>query len=67
MQPSVFEHFSLDDDNCFLEDCSSALIDKTNGSNPTRREKYWGRVLKTVTPYGLNKIDWLFYLGKSHR
>ena len=23
---------------------------------PTRREEYWRRVLKTVTPYGLNTV-----------
>ena len=32
-------------------------IDKTDGSDPTRREEYWRRVLKTVTPYGLNTIN----------
>ena len=53
MQPLVFEHFSSNDHSSFLEDCSITLIDKTHGSDPTRRE-YWRRVLKTVTPYGLN-------------
>ena len=67
MQPLVFEHFSLNDNHVFLEDCSIILIDKTGGSDPTRREEYWRRVLKTVTPYGFNMINWLFYLGKSHR
>ena len=63
----VFEHCSLNDHNGFLEDCSSTLIDKTDGSDPTRREEYWRRILKTVTPYGLNTIvehDQLFSLGK---
>ena len=36
------------------------------GCDHTRREGYWRRVLKTVTPYGLNKLDWLLYLGKLH-
>ena len=45
------------ENNGFLEDCSIALIDKTDGSDPTRRKEYWRRVLKTVTPYGLNTID----------
>ena len=67
MQPPVFEHFSSDGHNGFLEDCSITLIDKTDGSDHTRREEYWRRVLKTVTPYGLNMIGWLFYLGKLHR
>ena len=57
MQPLVFENFSLNDDNGFLEDCSITLIGKTDGSDPTRKEGHWRRVLKTVTSYGLNKID----------
>ena len=66
MQPLVFEHFSSNDhQNGFLEDCSITLIGKTNGSDPTRRQKYWRRLLKTITPYGLNTIECLFYLGKS--
>ena len=67
MQPLVFEHFSSNDHNSSLEDCSITLIGKTNGSDPSKREEYWRRVLKTVTPYGLNTIDWLLYLGKLHR
>ena len=39
-----------------LEDCSINLIDKTDGSDPTRREEYWRIVLKTVTPYGFSTI-----------
>ena len=57
MQPLAFEHFSSNDHNGFLEDCSITLIDKTDGSDPTRREEYWRRVLETVTPYGLNTIN----------
>ena len=67
MQPLVFEHFSSNGYNGFLEDCCITLIDKTDGSDPTRREEYWRRVLKTATPYGLNTIDWLLYLFKLHR
>ena len=57
MQPLVFEYFSSNNHTGFLDDCSITLIDKTDGSDPTRREEYWRRVLKTVTPYGLNTID----------
>ena len=67
MQPLVFGHFSSNDYNGFLEDCSITLIDKTDVSDPTRTEEYWRRVLKSVTPYGFNTIDWLFYLGKLYR
>ena len=57
MQPLVFEHFFSNDHNGFLEDCSIALIGITDGSDPTRREECWRRVLRTITPYGLNTID----------
>ena len=57
MRQLVFERFSSNDHIGFLEDCSIILNDKTDGSDPTRREEYWRRVLKTVTPYGLNTTD----------
>ena len=57
MQRIVFENFSLNDQNGFLQDCSITLIGKINGSDSTRREEHLRRVLKTVTSYGLNKID----------
>ena len=50
MQAEFFEHFSADNHNCFLTDCSTTLIDKTDVSDPTRREEYWRKVLKTVAP-----------------
>ena len=40
MQPLFFENFSSNDHNGFVEDCSIILIDKTDGSDPTRREEY---------------------------
>ena len=67
MQPLVFEHFSSNNHNGFLEDFSITHIDKTDGSDATRREEYWTRVPKTVIPYGLNTIYSLLYLGKLHR
>ena len=54
MQPLVFEHFSSNDYDDFLEDSSITLIDKTDGAHPNRREEYWRIVLETGTPYGLN-------------
>ena len=41
MQPLVFEHFSSNDYNGFLEGCSITVIDKTDGAHPNRREEYW--------------------------
>ena len=57
MQPEPFEHFAADIRNCFLTDCSITLIDKTDGSDPTRREEYWRKVLKTVAPNGLKTLS----------
>ena len=57
MQPLDFEKFSANDCNGFLKDFSITLFDKTDGPDPTRREEYWRRVLKTVNLYGLNTID----------
>ena len=48
MLPLLFEYFSSNDHNGFSEDCTITLIDKTDGFDPTRREEYWRRVLKTV-------------------
>ena len=57
MQPELFEHFHLEEHNGFLQDCSKTLIEKTDGSDATRREEYWRVVLKTVAPDGLNRIE----------
>ena len=57
MQPELFEHFHSQGHNGFLQDCSITLINKTDGSDPTRREEYLRVVLKIVTPHGLNKIE----------
>ena len=54
MQVDLFEHFTSNGHNGFLGDFTITLIDKTDGADLTRREGYWRRVLKTVSPYGLN-------------
>ena len=41
MQPLVLEYFSSNFHNGFLEDWRIALIDKTDGSHPTKREECW--------------------------
>ena len=64
MQQLFFEHISSNDQSGFSEHCSVTLIDKTDGSDPTRREENWRRVLKTITPYWLNTVDRLFHLEK---
>ena len=57
IQPELFQHFHSKGRNGFLQDCSITLINKTDGSDPTRREEYWRVMLKTVAPYGLNRIE----------
>ena len=57
MQLELFQHFLSEGHNGFLQDCSITLINKTDGSDPTRREEYWGTVLTTVVLYGLNRIE----------
>ena len=53
-QNELFEHFRSEGHTNFLHDCSVTLIDKTDGSNPLKREKYCITVLNTVTHNGLN-------------
>ena len=43
--------------NGFLNDVSITFIDKTDPSDPLRREDYWRKTLKTMVPYGLNTED----------
>ena len=64
MKPLIFTHSSSKDHNDFLEDFSITLTDKIDRSDPTRRQEYWRRVLKTVTSYESNTIDWFIYLSK---
>ena len=47
-------YFLQDDHKSFLEDVEVRLNDKTQGSDPTKREYYWMRTLKTFYPDSLN-------------
>ena len=40
--------------NGFLEDMSITLIDKTDGSDPMKRETFWMHSLNRLAPYELN-------------
>ena len=40
IQPELFEHFTDDNNNCFLNACTIVLTDKTDVSDPKRREEY---------------------------
>ena len=56
MEADLFEYFASNGHNGFLEDRTITLIDKTDRADPTRRAECWSRVLKTDSPYGLNKV-----------
>ena len=54
MQEHLFRHFSSPGRNGFLNDVSITFIDKTDPSDPLKREDYWRRTLKTMAPFGFN-------------
>ena len=57
MQEHLCKHFSSQDHTEFFNDVSVILIDKTDGSDPKKREDYWMKTLKTKLPYRLNIED----------
>ena len=57
MQRHLYEHYSSTGHCGFLEHVSIILIDKTDPSDPLKREDYWKRTLYTMAPYGLNIED----------
>ena len=57
MREKIFtEYLYVRDITIFLDDVSITLIDKTDGSNPTKRETetFWRDTLKTLARYALN-------------
>ena len=57
MQQFLYDHFCCTDHSGFIDDVSITFIDKTDPSDPLKREDYWRSVLKTKAPYGLNIED----------
>ena len=57
MQEHLYRHFSSSGHMGFLNDVSVTLLDKTDGSDPKKREDYWMKTLKTMASYGLNIED----------
>ena len=51
------QHVLSEDHHGLHEDCEIILIDKTDSSDPTRRELFWMYELKTFEPLGLNICD----------
>ena len=59
IQQHLFEHFSSEGHNNFLDDVSVIFIDKTDPKDPNKPESYWSHTLKTMIPQGLNvENDW---------
>ena len=54
MQQHLYEHFCSSNHNCFISDVSVTFIDKSDPSNPIKREDYWRSTLRTVALLGLN-------------
>ena len=51
------QHFLSKDNHGLLEGCEIIFIDKTDFSDPTKREFFWMYNLKTFAPLGLNIFD----------
>ena len=54
MRRHLYEHYSSVGHCGFLEHVSIKLIDKTDPSDPLKRENYWRFTLCNMTPYSLN-------------
>ena len=54
MQEHLYKHFKSERHLDFHGNVSVISIDKTDGFNPSKRETYWMRTLKTIALYGLN-------------
>ena len=44
----------LEDHTQFVNDISAIFIDKTDPTDPLKREQYWRHTLKTLVPYSTN-------------
>ena len=58
-QSYFHQHFLREGHHSLLNGCEIIIIDKTDASDPTRREFFWMRLLKTIYPLGLNVEDGL--------
>ena len=56
-QNNSHQHFLSENHHGPLKDCEVRLIDKTDPSDPTRKEFFWMQKLKTLAPLGLNKEE----------
>ena len=54
MQKYLHAHFLSKDRDGLLNNVEITLIDKTDPSDPERREEFWRTKLRTLAPLGLN-------------
>ena len=54
MQKYFYDHFLREGHKGLINDIAIVFINKTDSSNPTRREEFWRKKLETLAPYGLN-------------
>ena len=54
MQQQLYKHFCDSNRNCFISGVSVTFIDKTDPTDPLKRENYWRSTLKTTAPFGIN-------------
>ena len=52
MQEHLYKHFQTEGHIGFLNEALVTFIDKTDGKDPKKRERYWMQTLKTMEPYG---------------
>ena len=57
MQEHLYRFFESEGHTEFLDDVLITLIDKTDGSNPTKRAKYKIQIFKTFALYSPNVVD----------
>ena len=54
MQEHLYKHFESECHSDFRDNVSVIIIDRTDGSNPTKRLTCWMQTLRTIAPYGLS-------------
>ena len=54
MQKYLHDHFLSEDHDGLLNNVEITLIDKTDPSDPERREEFWRTKLRTLAPLDLN-------------
>ena len=51
------KHFQTEGHKGFLNEASVTFIDKIDGKDPKKTERYWMRTLKAMETYGFNIAD----------